>query len=389
MTDQDKRLVWICWKDIRHPAAGGAELVHHELSKRLVGDGWQVIHLVPGFEGCAAEEVVDGIRIVRVGRSILAFYRLPFYFWRHLRRTTTFLIDAFISVGSFSCLTMPRSKAAIMIHHIEDIKWFFQTSFPGVPRWIMPLLNMTGYFVEKLQLVLLALLFRGNVMTGSESTARELCRHGFRRARISIIGYGIASKPLEDVSLSLPKEQVFTVLLLGPRQSKRPMETLQAFELFQHHHPEAQLWVAGWGEQLEDMRRYMDRRSLRQVTFHGRVSSAVRDELLQRAQVLCTSPLREGWGLIVIEANAMGTPVIGYDVPGLRDALAFDNGWLCAPRPRRMAERLETVFSLWHEEPEAYQKIRRQCLEAGKRFTFERSYERFKAMLPGRGAGAT
>lgn len=381
MTDQDKVLVWICWKDIRNPEAGGAELVHHEISKRLVRDGWTVIHLVPGYEGCQPEEVVDGIHVVRIGKSVLSFYRLPFYFWRHLRKKTHFLVDAFISLGSFSCLMMKPARAAIVIHHIEDTKWFFQTSFTGVPRWIMPIINMTGYFIEKFQLILLAIFFRGKVMTGSESTAGELRRLGFSRKRITLISYGITSKPLEEVSLSLAKEQAFTVLMLGPRRSKRPMETLRAFELFQQQHPEAQFWVAGWGEKLEAMRLYVQKNGMRNVTFHGRVSSELRDELLQRAHVLCTTPLREGWGLIVIEANAMGTPVIGYDVPGLRDALAFGNGWLCAPDPRSMAGKLELVFKQWRKADGEYETVRRRCLEAGKKFTFERSYEQFKEVL--------
>jgi SAM-dependent methyltransferase len=276
---------------------------------------------------------------------------------------------------------MKPASAAIVIHHIEDIKWFFQTSFTGVPRWIMPIINVTGYFIEKLQLILLALLFRGKVMTGSESTAGELRRLGFSRKRIALISYGITSKPLEDISQSRAKEQAFTVLMLGPRRSKRPMETLRAFELFQQQHPEAQFWVAGWGEKLEAMRLYVEKSGMRNVTFHGRVSSELRDELLQRAHVLCTTPLREGWGLIVIEANAMGTPVIGYDVPGLRDALAFGNGWLCDPNPRAMAMKLERVFEQWRKPDGDYEPVRRRCLEAGKKFTFERSYEQFKEVM--------
>jgi glycosyltransferase involved in cell wall biosynthesis len=34
--------------------------------------------------------------------------------------------------------------------------------------------------------------------------------------------------------------------------------------------------------------------------------------------------VREGWGLVVSEANAMGTPAVAYDVPGLRDSV-IDN----------------------------------------------------------------
>jgi len=374
-----KRLVWICWKDIRHPEAGGAELVHHELSKRLVRDGWEVIHLVPGFKGCTPEETIDGIRVIRVGSSIFSFYQLPHYFRQHLRDGTTFLVDAFISLGSFACLSMPAAQAAILVHHIEDIKWFYQTRFYGVPRWVMPLFMGVGYFVEKVQLWLLAKRFRGTVITVSESTAGELVSHGFRREQVRIISEGIAATPLETLSVSLPKEERFTVLLLGPRSAKRPMHTVKAFERFQSGHPESQLWIAGWGNEVGRVQAYVERNHIPNVVFWGRVSDLQRDELLQRAQVLCTSPLREGWGLIVIEANAMGTPVLGYDVPGLRDALAFGNGRLCAPNPAAMAEALAEMATLVATDQTAYTALRQACLESSRTFTFERAYGDFIA----------
>jgi glycosyltransferase involved in cell wall biosynthesis len=31
--------------------------------------------------------------------------------------------------------------------------------------------------------------------------------------------------------------------------------------------------------------------------------------------------VREGWGLVVTESNAMGTPVVGYNVSGLKDSI--------------------------------------------------------------------
>lgn len=376
-----KRMVWICWKDIRHPEAGGAELVHHEISKRLVRDGWEVIHLVPGYKNCPAEEWADGVRVIRIGQGIFNFYRLPFYFWRHLRGTTDFLVDAFISMGSFTCLTMPRSRAAILIHHIEDTKWFSQTSFYGVPCWIMPFFNVAGYFVEKLELFFLALFFRGTVITGSESTAGELCKHGFRRKNLRLITYGIATKPLPDLSVSLAKDDAFTVLMIGPRKAKRPLHTLKAYEVLLKARPDARLWVAGWGNETEAVKAYIEKHNVRNVTFWGRVSDEQRNQLLQRAHVLCTTPLREGWGLVVIEANAMGTPVIGYNVPGLRDALAFGNGWLCEPNPAAMAEKLVTLAEWVADKPADYEALRKTCLESARPFTFEKAYEDFMAVV--------
>ena len=43
--------------------------------------------------------------------------------------------------------------------------------------------------------------------------------------------------------------------------------------------------------------------------------------LLKTSHALIITSIREGWGLVVTEANAMGTPAIGYDVAGLRDSI--------------------------------------------------------------------
>ena len=40
-----------------------------------------------------------------------------------------------------------------------------------------------------------------------------------------------------------------------------------------------------------------------------------------KAHIICVASKREGWGMIVTEANACGTPAIVYNVPGLRDAV--------------------------------------------------------------------
>jgi len=44
-------------------------------------------------------------------------------------------------------------------------------------------------------------------------------------------------------------------------------------------------------------------------------------EQLNRSHVFLNASPKEGWGLTVVEANACGVPVVGSDVPGLRDSI--------------------------------------------------------------------
>ena len=58
-----------------------------------------------------------------------------------------------------------------------------------------------------------------------------------------------------------------------------------------------------------------------QISVLGRVDDAAVSRELARASVLLMPSRFEGLGLVALEAQARGTPVVGYDVTGLRDAV--------------------------------------------------------------------
>jgi glycosyltransferase involved in cell wall biosynthesis len=57
------------------------------------------------------------------------------------------------------------------------------------------------------------------------------------------------------------------------------------------------------------------------VIFFGPVSEAKKYNLMSRAHLLLHASVKEGWGLVVLEAAYMGTPSVVYNVPGLRDVV--------------------------------------------------------------------
>jgi len=57
------------------------------------------------------------------------------------------------------------------------------------------------------------------------------------------------------------------------------------------------------------------------VEFTGFVSEAEKHRLMCEAWVLLHPASWEGWGLVITEAAVRGTPAIGFDVPGVRDAI--------------------------------------------------------------------
>jgi glycosyltransferase involved in cell wall biosynthesis len=81
--------------------------------------------------------------------------------------------------------------------------------------------------------------------------------------------------------------------------------------------PEAKLWIAGDGY----MRRDLESISGQDCSFFGRVSEKTKINLFDRAWLIVHPSILEGFGLVVIEANARSTPAVAYDVPGLRTSI--------------------------------------------------------------------
>jgi glycosyltransferase involved in cell wall biosynthesis len=81
--------------------------------------------------------------------------------------------------------------------------------------------------------------------------------------------------------------------------------------------------------------------------FTGFVDDPRRDELLAEARVCVCPSEKEGWGLTVMESNAVGTPVVATDADGLRDSVRHgETGYLVPDGDvdgfaRRIGELLE------------------------------------------------
>jgi glycosyltransferase involved in cell wall biosynthesis len=82
------------------------------------------------------------------------------------------------------------------------------------------------------------------------------------------------------------------------------------------------------------------------VEFAGFVSDAERDAWLARARVCVCASLKEGFGLTVIEANAVGTPNVASDAPGLRDTVRDGETGFLVPGsdPAQFAARIGALL---------------------------------------------
>jgi rhamnosyl/mannosyltransferase len=67
------------------------------------------------------------------------------------------------------------------------------------------------------------------------------------------------------------------------------------------------------------------------VRFHGRADGAELRELYRNADVFVLPSEREGMPLVLLEALAMGLPIVATDIPGNRDVVVHGQNGLLVP----------------------------------------------------------
>jgi glycosyltransferase involved in cell wall biosynthesis len=113
------------------------------------------------------------------------------------------------------------------------------------------------------------------------------------------------------------------------------------------------------------------------VTFAGKVCDAEKWEWLSQAWLLVHPALHEGWGMVIAEAGAAGTPALGFRVPGVRDVIV--DGYSGA-----LADTEDDLVARWVELVEDHAQRRRLEVGASKRateFSWPASIDRFLAVV--------
>lgn len=313
---QFMRILIFSWRGPKHPNAGGAEISTHEHAKGWVKAGHQVVLFTSYFEGGKKEEIIDGVKIIRKG-----FYAFGVHFqalrWYLFENKLQFdlVIDQFHGIPFFTFLYV-RCKKLGFIHEVTKEVW-------KLNPWSKPF-NMIpailGPFFEQL----IFELFYRNIpfMTVSESTKKDLIEWGIPQNQITVIHNGLSVTKLTS---NTKKETKRTLIFLGTLSKDKGIEqALKAFSLIEKYEKQWQFWVVGKADSryLKKLKVQSKHLGINQkVKFWGFVSDRKKFELLSKAHIAINPSIREGWGLVVIEAASMGIPTAAFDVPGIRDSI--------------------------------------------------------------------
>jgi len=348
------RFLMLNWRDPLSPLAGGAERVSQAYLAELVRRGHEVSWYAFEFPGAKPGDEVKGVKIIRGGGKGTAIVKARR--WYRQQAPFDLVIDQHHGIAWFAPWWC-KTNCVAYIHEVLGPIWntFYRWPWNTIGRWqeswTHRLYSRTPFWVP------------------SDSTKKNLQQHGVRD--ITVRPNGCDTVPLQELApkpLAAPL-RLITVSRLAP--NKRIDHVIRAVQLLKERGVASQLTVIGSGEaqaQLEALAHDLGLSA--QITFTGSLSESAKNEQLQTVHLLLHTSVREGWGLNVIEANAMGTPAVVYPVAGLVDSTIHgETGEVVRDQtPEALVEALQALLA----NPARYDAYRRSAWERSKRFQWNR-----------------
>lgn len=162
------------------------------------------------------------------------------------------------------------------------------------------------------------------------------------------------------------------VLFVGRNEPRKGFELLlKAMPSLAREIPGLRLVVVGSGFDNEKVKAALESEARGLVTFAGRVGNEELPAYYSAADVLCSPALGgESFGVILIEANASGTPVVASDIPGYSAVVRQTGGGMLFRNGD--ASSLATTLGALLKDEDARMELAAAGLEGVEQFSWTR-----------------
>lgn len=342
------RIAFVSWRDLANDLAGGSEIYVDRLARGLLGMGHEVAHLCGGPVGERPYRVVD------LGGTFSQYLRAPIAHRRTVGQWDL-LVDVENGLPFFSPLWR-RKPILGVVHHVHADQW--QQRF-------VPPLAAAGRFTEAK--IMPRVYRRTPFVVASPSTAIQLAELGVDKERIHVVVPGVeVPSGTEDRS---PTPLFICAGRLVPH--KRVELVLRAWEQVRPV-TGGQLVVIGEGPERANLEAVAGTG----VRFAGKVDEEEKWRLFRQAWLLVHPAHHEGWGIVITEAAAVGTPSLGFDVPGVRDAIVDGTSGTLVDTESELVERWIDVAT----DAAFRRKLSEGARRAGSSFDWGTAARKFEAI---------
>jgi glycosyltransferase involved in cell wall biosynthesis len=350
-----------------------------ENARYLASVGHEVTFVGAAYGNAPHEERLDGLKVVRLGGLHSLWFRTFVYYLSRCRGK----YDVVVAEG-FGGSRIPR-LAPLYVREPMITEWhqihrdLFAVQYPKLLNGPLNLLERITAWVHRNTLV----------RAGTEEWRVAFPQIGFKPENVFVVPVSIRDEWLIEADRK-PATSEPRILWLGKlRRYKCPHDAIQAMVKVVEQVKDAHLTIAGRRDDVvyeSELRAMAERLGLASnVEFRFNLSDQEKRDLMRSSRILAITSAVEGFGIVAVEANALGIPVIastGVPEGAVRDGfngLRYPFGDAAA-----LSERITRLL----KDPTLYERLSRNAFEHAARFSWSQVGAQFERVVLQAAAGS-
>jgi len=354
------RLLFLVSRDDSNPRAAGGDVQGSIYARYLAEAGHEVTYVTSSYPDAATQETRNGVNIVRLGRPETLAWRMWSYYRSWGDDYDAVYTEAFGGARVPFCVPMYVKQPILAAWYQVNRPLFIHQ----YSRWPGEALSLLEKWMAKLY-------SKAYIITPSLARRNDLINIGFRPQQVFAIPPVAIEEDLFQRS-TLAKRQPLIVWLGKLRRYKCVHHIVEAMPALIEECPKARLVIAGRRDDeayLRDLQRQIDLLGLREVVqFTFNLPEESKRDLLGKAKMLVLPSPVEGFGIVILEAGAQGTPaVVSEGVP--EDAVIEKYNGLRVPFAdrHRLAEAMRSLL----QSPKLHATLSRNAQKHARTFSKE------------------
>ena len=298
------KVLFLASRDWYHPATTGGDNTMWENARYLASVGHQVTFVCAGYDGAAREELRDGIRVVRLG----GIHSLWLTTFRYYMSSCRGRFDVVVAEG-FGGSRIPRLaplyvKEPIVTEWHQVHRDLFAVQYPGLAQAPLNALERLTAWVHR----------NTAVRAGTEDWRSPFTSIGFKPEKVFVLPVSIREEWLPDIRRARSTGPP-SILWLGKlRRYKCPDHVIRAMPAVLKAVPDVELTIAGRSDDASYAGKLAALAAelgiADKVRFTWDLTEEEKKEVIASSRVLAVPSAVEGFGIVVLEANAFGVPVV-------------------------------------------------------------------------------
>jgi glycosyltransferase involved in cell wall biosynthesis len=303
-------------------------------------DVGRVRYRAPSFPAASNVSTATVLRIylLRTMACVL-LAKLPRSGTRDLYVSSTHFIPDVLPAAAMSLLKPESTRAAYVFHLIKDAE-----RAPALRTWL----------ASRQEALCLAVIRRWfeKVFVINEHTRHRLIELGFQPDRIHLTRC-VVDVPGDVAPRQLCEKAVSIVFCGRLVKQKGVFDFLKVCERLQREDPNFSAVMIGSGPEQAAIEEEIREKTLR-VRLTGFISEREKANLVASAKLFVFPSYEEGWGMVISEAFALGTPVLAYALDIYRDI--FSSLVQVSPLgdAAALAEKASTILTGYARDPALY-----------------------------------